>query len=82
MKFHHLCVIFRITNIISNRLDMSKIQQNVSMIINHQNPTSCDPKRDSLCPHLISDVSVNTTLVFGVLSLIPSDCLIADIISY
>ena len=42
----------------------------------------CDPKRDSLCPHLISDVSVNTKLVFGVLSLILSDCLIADIISY
>ena len=37
----------------------------------------CDPKRDSLCPHLISDVSVNTKLVLEVLSLILSDCLIA-----
>ena len=67
MKFHHLCVIFRITNIISNRLDMSKIQKNVSMIINHQNPTSDVTPKGIHCVHILSQMcpqTQNLCLVF------------------
>ena len=55
-KFHHLCVVSRKTNTISNRLDMSKIQQNVSMIIDHQNPTSDVTPNGTHCVHILSQM--------------------------